>query len=310
MTTGFSKELLDRIKDAILAVQYRKQDIIAFLKDSGCTKADLGDVEAFQENSYRRVDIVDRVFGHLCRRADCGVGQFRAMLQQLEQWTDFDGYWFSQGKLDRSQAVMKIENLRLVLEKDRKKREEAGARRRDMEREAAQPRLTLAELRNEFLALYKNEDGTRQQRGFRLQKILVELARLERLEVTEPFTIKGEQIDGAIKYDGEHYLIEAKWEDRLLSNEPLYQMAQKVHGKMYGRGIFISINGYTDDSVWILTQGKAINLVLWDGADLIRILEGYCTFSWVLDQKVKAAQTKGHIYVDAETLQSKSTRRG
>jgi len=31
------------------------------------------------------------------------------------------------------------------------------------------------------------------------------------IPVQEPFRIEGEQIDGAIKYDGHYYLIEAKW---------------------------------------------------------------------------------------------------
>ena len=34
-----------------------------------------------------------------------------------------------------------------------------------------------------------------------LEKILLELGRLSRLEVTEPFRVIGEQIDGAVKYD-------------------------------------------------------------------------------------------------------------
>ena len=54
----------------------------------------------------------------------------------------------------------------------------------------------------------------------------------ESIEVTEPFKIVGEQIDGSIKYDGEHYIIEAKWHDKWSASDSLYQFAAKVEGKM------------------------------------------------------------------------------
>ena len=90
-----------------------------------------------------------------------------------------------------------------------------------------------------------------------------------------PFTFKivGEQIDGAIKYDGEHYIIEAKWHDKWSASDDLYQFAAKVEGKMYGRGIFISINGFSPDSVQALTTGKALKTILVDGGDLVLIIE-------------------------------------
>ncbi len=49
-----------------------------------------------------------------------------------------------------------------------------------------------------------------QKRGYELEKILLELSKTSGLEVTEPFRVNGEQIDGSIKFDGEHYIIEAK----------------------------------------------------------------------------------------------------
>lgn len=125
------------------------------------------------------------------------------------------------------------------------------------------------------------------------------------LEVTEPFKVKGEQIDGAIKYDGEHYLVEAKWQEKAASNEPVYQFAAKVEGKMYGRGLFISINGFSENVVQSLVIGKAIRTIFLDGGDLVLALEDQISFSALLDCKIKAAQTRGLIYIDPITLQSK-----
>ena len=69
----------------------------------------------------------------------------------------------------------------------------------------------------------------------------------------------------SIKCDGEHYIIEAKWHDKWSASDSLYQFAAKVEGKMYGRGVFISVNGFSPDSVQALTTGKALRTILVDG---------------------------------------------
>ena len=70
---------------------------------------------------------------------------------------------------------------------------------------------------------------------------------------------------------------------------------------MYGRGLFISIHGFSENVVLSLVAGKAIKTVFVDGADLILVLEGFLSFTDMLDRKIKAAQTKGLIYTDAIT---------
>ena len=92
-------------------------------------------------------------------------------------------------------------------------------------------------------------------------------------------------------------MLEAKWHDRSASTEPLYGFASKVEGKMYGRDIFVSINGFMPDPVAALTKGKAIKTVLVDGEDLILVLENHLSLTKMLDTKVRAAQLKGQIYI-------------
>ena len=129
-----------------------------------------------------------------------------------------------------------------------------------------------------FLDLYSGKLRP-QERGYKLEELLRELAKAEGLEVTGAFRCNGEQIDGGLKYEGENYLLEAKWHDRSASTEPLYGFASKVEGKMYGRGIFVSINGFMPDPVAALTQGKAIKTVLVDGEDLILVLENHLSLT-------------------------------
>jgi hypothetical protein len=140
---------------------------------------------------------------------------------------------------------------------------------------------------------------------YALEKTLLALAKLSQLEITEPFRAQGEQIDGAVKFDGEHYLLEAKWHDKSASNEPVYQFAVKVEGKLYGRGIFVSVHGFSEYVIRSLVTGKAIRTIFVDGEELVLVLEQHLTFGDLIDRKVKAAQTRGLIYIHPLTETSK-----
>jgi Restriction endonuclease len=249
--------------------------------------------------------MVDRLFDRLSSKPDGGLGEFRSMLTRLLQWSHFDPYYFDKlRKLDRPKAQSCLEHLKQLQEIRDAKLKHDRDRRAAQEAERQKPEYSLPELLKEFLELY--QDSThRQSRGYALERILQGLAKLSKLEVTEPFRTHGEQIDGAVKFDGEHYLLEAKWQDKAASNEPLYQFAGKVEGKMYGRGIFVSVHGYSAEVVQSLVIGKAIRTILVDGEDLVLVLEGVLTFGQMLDRKVKAAQTKGLIYIHPVTERPK-----
>jgi hypothetical protein len=287
------------MRDCILKLLWPKDDIVAFFESNSCTKSD---VKAIGDHrSLHRHAIVDAMFNHLATKQDEGLGQFRAMLQSLIGWTHFDTYYFDKlKKLDRSEAERAITHLKQLQEiRDHKIHEQRKERERK-EAAAKIPTATLPELKARFIALLQDKMvGAR--RGYALEEMLQSLSKLSSLDITEPFRINGEQIDGSVKYDGEHYIVEAKWQEKTAANEAVYQFAQKIEGKMYGRGLFFSIHGFSDNVVSSLVAGKAIKTVFIDGADLIVVLEGLLDFRHMLDTKIKAAQTKGLIYVDAIT---------
>ncbi|WP_222836896.1 restriction endonuclease [Advenella mimigardefordensis] len=184
--------------------------------------------------------------------------------------------------------MQEIRDAKIKADRDRRTAKEA---------ERQKPTTSLNQLRIEYLNWLAN-DTARQQRGYALERILYGLCRLSHLETTEAFRINGEQIDGAVKFEGEHYLFEAKWQERSSSNEPIYQFAAKVSGKLYGRGLFISINGFSPEVIRSLVIGKEIQTIFVDGEDNILVLEEHLTLREMIDRKVKAAQTKGLIYVN------------
>lgn len=260
------------------------------------------------ESEYKdlnRSEIVDRVFDSLEKRNDAGIGQFRCMLKELTEWNYFDPYYFQKlKKLNEDEAKRSIVHLKQLQEirdykikQERQKREEQERKRNDII-------ISQNELKEIFLNLFsgKDSDGkaiNAQKRGYLFEEFLKKLFLNEGIEVTEPFKILGEQIDGSIKYEGEHYIIEAKWNDNWSASDSLYQFAAKVEGKLYGRGLFISVNGFSPDSVQALMNGKALRTILIDGGDIVPIIEGMYTLKEMLDNKIKAAQTMGKIYVKA-----------
>lgn len=285
------------MKDCILSLFWPRKDIVGFFEKHGCTNAEIAAVQIEGENALKRHEVIDALFAALSARSDNGLGPFRAMLQSLLNWSHFDPYYFDKlRKLDRATAIRNLEHLRQLQEIRDAKIKADRDRRAAQEAERQQPTATLEQLRTEYLDLLANKTS-RPQRGYALERILAELSRLSQLEATEAFRVNGEQIDGAVKFDGEHYLIEAKWQDRTASNEPVYQFAGKVAGKLYGRGLFISVNGFSPAVIRSLVMGKEIQTLFIDGEDLILVLEGHLTLRDMIDRKVKAAQTKGFIYV-------------
>lgn len=115
----------------------------------------------------------------------------------------------------------------------------------------------------------------------------------------DPFRLTGEQIDGSFKFEGENYIVEAKWQTPSASTHQLYAFAHKVDGKMHGRGIFISVNGFSNEAIRAIVHGKYIQTILMDGEDLSHVLEDRITLEATLDYKVRAAQTRGEVYVCA-----------
>lgn len=299
----FPNDIKLAMRDCILKLFWPKSDIVNFFKNNGCTTHDLKCIENFRD--MHRNEIIDNLFSFLDSKPDEGLAQYRSMMQSLINWSQFDSYYFENlQKLNRKDAESAISHLKQLQEiRDARIKEQRNEREKKHQ-QAMQASTTLNELKKSFFELMQGQLSA-QKRGYEFEKLLQELSKLSLLEVTEPFRVNGEQIDGAVKFEGEHYIIEAKWQEKESSNESLYQFAHKAEGKMYGRGLFISINGFSEYVIKSLVDGKAIKTILIDGFDITIVLEGFISFSGMLDAKIKAAQAGGLIYIDPLTGKSK-----
>jgi hypothetical protein len=124
-----------------------------------------------------------------------------------------------------------------------------------------------------FEEMARSEDH--QRRGFLLQDLVNRLFDLHEIPVVRSFTRNagGEQIDGAFKLEGWHYIGEMRWREKLADVRQLDGLLGQVNrsGKQT-MGMFLSINGWSDNVPQLLKQNPEKCIVLMDGYDLRCVL--------------------------------------
>jgi len=154
----------------------------------------------------------------------------------------------------------------------------------------------LSLLRDRYYELA--QEANRQKAGLELERILTKIFDIYGLSPREPFRVVGEQIDGSIEFKNEIYLVEAKWTESSINEGELLKFRGKIEGKsLFTRGIFISINGFTKESLYQIKQGKQPSFFLMDGYDLSIILEAQCSLPDLLKHKLRRMCEEGEMLV-------------
>lgn len=138
----------------------------------------------------------------------------------------------------------------------------------------------------------------KQARGRALEQILYSAFSECGYKPQTSYRPKGEEIDGSFWYHGRTILIEAKWTSAPLPASSVYQFKGKVDGKLVGTiGVFISIGGFSQDSVDALVAGKDVNIVLFDGHDIRALVYNKLTMDLALEHKLRAAGNSGTPFI-------------
>ena len=113
------------------------------------------------------------------------------------------------------------------------------------------------------------------RRGYLLQDLLNRLFDLHEVPVYRSFTRNdgAEQIDGVFTLEGWHYIVECRWRERLADTRSVDGLPGQVQrsGKQT-MGLFLSINGWSDNVCGTLKQNPQKCIVLMDGYDLRSVL--------------------------------------
>lgn len=140
-----------------------------------------------------------------------------------------------------------------------------------------------------------------QKRGYAFEKFLTELFSEFDLKPRKPFKITGEQIDGSFDYNGEFYLVEAKWQQEPIPYRDVVVFDKKITDKStFTRGVFFSCSGFVEN----ITQqynNKSASFILITVADICRMLELNMPLQDFIYKKVRALAEEGAINKDVLT---------
>lgn len=293
-------DLRERMRDCILSLFWPKKKIIEFLGSVDTPELLLPPADT----EMTRKEIIVDVFGKLSARSDRGHTIFQTMMERLMNWSYLDPYYFEVlQKLDKGEAAKQIEQLKRAVER----RNSSTEKRRTTYENTQRQRSSIADF-NALKATFSKIFGTSmkpQERGIMFEVFLKQLFQRSGIEMGDPLRLTGEQIDGSFKFEGENYIVEAKWQEASVATSQLYTFAHKVDGKMYGRGVFISANSFSSEGIRAIVHGKMIQTILIDGEDLSHVLDGRISLRNMLDYKIRAAQTRGEVYVCGLRQQSK-----
>jgi hypothetical protein len=121
------------------------------------------------------------------------------------------------------------------------------------------------------------------------------------LEAEKPFRLTGEQIDGSFHFNGDTYLLEAKWHNERTGAGDLHAF----HGKLdtraaWARGLFVSYSGFTEEG--LTAFGRARKVICMDGLDLSEMLRRKIALPDVLHRKIRRAVEHGVVLARVSDL--------
>lgn len=161
---------------------------------------------------------------------------------------------------------------------------------------------SLQQLRTDF---YELQAMPPQARGFAFERFLRVLFDANDLKGRSSFRLVGEQIDGSFTMNDITYLIEAKWENKLLDVTPLLAFRSQVEKTEWSRGLFISYSGFSEDACTAFSRTGKLNLIGMSGQDLHFILEGKMGLIDAIRAKLARAGEGGGFMVSVQKLMLK-----
>ncbi|MFF8903605.1 restriction endonuclease [Streptomyces olivaceoviridis] len=171
-------------------------------------------------------------------------------------------------------------------------RRDEVSRRRDFTK-------VVGELKHEFLRLHAIPN--RQQAGREFEPFLYRLFALFDLEPTLAYNLKGEQIDGSIYHDTNHYIVEAKWLASTVEAEHMTNFDGKVRRKgKNALGLLVSVNGFSEGGRELFKRGTSF--ITMDGSDVFCVLEGRIRLDELIARKLQHASRTGNCYFPAAEM--------
>jgi hypothetical protein len=299
-----STQSLLALKDALATVFWTKKDLRQFIELTIENSLITSTIDWTENTKFESVSqLIDR----MAKRQEDYQTDILKLIQETINFTDFGHlqHWDDgEEKIKRAKAA--VEKLRgqtkgyFEVIEELKKTEVARTTNQIKIKESINYQQRLDELKQNFFQIAINDNH--QSRGHQLEKFLNELFLFFDLDPKGSFKIVGEQIDGSFTFDNTDYLLEAKWQKKLINAQDLYGFGGKIQGKFKNTcGLYVSLEGYSPEST--KTDSPAVKaMILMDGADLMQILEGRIKLTDMLYIKRRHAAQTGEIFYRILTI--------
>lgn len=157
-------------------------------------------------------------------------------------------------------------------------------------------------------ALARSGDPVR--RGYLLQDLLNKTFNIFGIPASKSFTRNqnGEQIDGAFELGGWYYLVECRWRKKLANEREVDGLRGQVERSgEQTMGVFLSINGWSDNVPPLLKQNPTKRILLMDGNDIHGVLTGDLDLNELLRAKLEHLNLRGEPFIGIDEILSKGT---
>jgi hypothetical protein len=293
----FSPAAIQALKEALTHIYWRKKDLRSFIYHTVQNKSIVATID--WENNVKNESIhtlVDRMMARQDLYYDDLLRLFDAVMHfddysHLRQWDD------PETKIKRAKesvaALRTHAQSYFVLKEEKERAKQRRVAHQEMAKERDSFQQKVSELKQRFNNLVVEVDT--QKRGYLFEGFLNELFVLFDLDPKESFKIVGEQIDGAFTFEGQDYLLEAKWQKNQTQAGDLYDFGGKIAGKLKSTlGLFISVNGFSSESTKV-DSPVVKSMMLTDGTDIIAVLDNRVSLKDLIYRKRRHASETGEI---------------
>ncbi|MYJ78992.1 MAG: restriction endonuclease [Caldilineaceae bacterium SB0670_bin_27] len=298
MTYHFPDQIINALKETLVLVFWTKKHLRETL--GRCEVP--SEAIASQDWTNYKYHIIDPILSGLNASED-GLRPLRLLLAETLDYKDCTHLLrFPEGQKRKRDGERQLEHLRLLVKNHdsslRAKQEEQLQRKKEREKVERQQTFQshLLEFRDLFVKWTTRTDPAK--RGYDLEDLLNGIFDLFELSPRGPFKLLGEQIDGAFILDGDDFLMEAKWQKEPVSLGDLRDLDGAVESKLDNTlGLFVAINGFSDEALQAYPKGTRPRLLCMDGADLFSVLEGRIDLADLLQRKRTIAAQRGLVFV-------------
>lgn len=290
-----SAQAIIALKDTLPLLYWKRDQLRDFLNISIVNN----EIVSYLDWSGTKRATVKVLIDRMINRPDLYSDDLLNLFSAVADFEDFENLAFfdEDGSKRKSakEAVKKLRNftkghIQLTKEKD-----EAQKRKSEFEKKVVlqkSHKLELEKLYSDFKLIAGNTNF--QQRGYQLEKFLQQLFNLFEFETTKSYKLEGEQIDGSFILEGMTYLVEAKWKAQVDRND-LATFCYKVETKFKtALGLLVTIDGLTSEAISPFFK----SIIVFDGVDMISVLEGKVSLQDLISRKKKKADETGNIYLN------------